>query len=366
MVSQEAKGFTIKIATVFFLSVVIANLHFMTPVRFPHFHLLYDRLCYIPILLGAFWFGFRGGIFTAIGLVCIHLFHIETQWGGYFFSYNLNQTLEVVMYLIIGVVTGALSERSIQTARHLSLSYDKLREKTDEVLKAEEQLRRTERIQALAELSAGIAHEIRTPLSSIKGAAEILASPNLTAERREEFTQILIEESKHLNRVVSEFLDFARPKTSEPICCRLEDVIDGVLDLIQLQCQQHDIHLIRNYEPNLRTVLFDPGQLKQVFANVITNAIQVMPNGGTLTVACRNNGNTTVVCTVEDTGEGIGEKNLLRIFDPFYTSRPQGTGLGLSIVQKILKHHHCTIEAANRPEGGACFTLHFPIEEQCP
>jgi len=351
---------------VIFLSLLISSFHFLTPIHYHPLHLVFDRLCYFPIILAAFWFGLGGGIVSGIFMAFMHLSHIWIQWGGDFFGANLQQTLEVFVHLFIGVVTGVLSERFLRTAKQLRESYAELRQKTDEILKVEEQLRRTERVQALAELSAGIAHEIRTPLASIKGASEILASSSLTDEQRTEFSQILLKETKHLNRVVSEFLDFARPKTQQLASCHVPQIIDSVLDLTTQQRQKHEIRVVRHYAPDLPTILFDQSQLKQVFANLIANAIQAMPDGGTLTISCQLNNQTELECLIEDSGRGISEKDLTRLFDPFFTTRPNGTGLGLSIVHKILNHHHGAINAFNRNGGGACFQVRFPIFQEEP
>ena len=175
--------------------------------------------------------------------------------------------------------------------------------KTEQVLKAEEQLRRTERVQALAELSAGIAHEIRTPLASIQGAAEILASGALTPEQRQEFTDILRRETRHLTHVVNGVLDFARPKTEMPGDCRLEETIDSVLDLTEQQRRARRIQVIRRYESGLPSVYFDPAQLKQIIANLIANAMQAMPQGGSILTARREG--PFVLGIVEDSGRGF-------------------------------------------------------------
>ncbi len=206
----------------------------------------------------------------------MHLSHIWLQWKGGFFDENLYQTLEAGVHFFLGLVTGFLSEKYLRTAEKLKQSYQDLRDKTLQVLNAEEQLRRTERVQALAELSAGVAHEIRTPLSAIKGAAEILTSSKLSPEQREEFRGILMKETRHLNYVVNEFLDFARPKPQRKTYCNLEKIIDSVLELTAQQRSSHNIKVTKNYEQNLPSIYFDPDLLKQVFVNLITNASQMM------------------------------------------------------------------------------------------
>lgn len=295
----------------------------------------------------------------------VHLTHIQLNWGGHFFEENLYQTLEAFVHLFLGVVTGFLSEKFIQTSEKLKQSYKELQEKTLLALNAEEQLKRTERIQALAELSAGVAHEIRTPLSSILGAAEILSNQNLNTEQRKEFTGILLRETHHLNRVVNEFLNFAQPKKNHREECNIPDIIDSVLELTFQQRKIRNIKIHKNFELNLPPISFDSDQLKQVFVNLISNAILSMPVGGHLTFTALKT-DTRVICTVEDTGPGIAADIMDRIFDPFFTTRKNGTGLGLSIVQKIVSHHQSSIEVENRTTGGACFKLTFPLDNKRP
>ncbi|MBI1390831.1 MAG: sensor histidine kinase [bacterium] len=349
-----------KLFIVLAIGIVVSNLHFLTPTHNHYLHLVYDRLCYFPVILSAFWFGLWGGLIMGIAMSAMHLLHIGLQWGGDFLGANLYQTLEAAVHILLGVVTGVLSERFLQTAKKLEQSYADLREKTEQVLNAEEHLRRTERIQALAELSAGVSHEIRTPLSSIKGAAEILAKPDLPSEQRQEFTGIMLKEINHLNHVVNEFLNFARPREQRRGYCDLRALLNSVLELTLQQCRSRNIRVSTAIDDGLPSLYFDPDQLRQVLVNLINNAIQMMPNGGELIVSCVTD-DGALICRIEDSGPGIPDEVHSRIFDPFFTTRPNGTGLGLSIVQKIMNQHGGSVEAANRDEGGACFQLRFPL-----
>ncbi|MDP8244000.1 MAG: ATP-binding protein [Candidatus Hinthialibacter antarcticus] len=358
--SDFSKKIPVKLIFVVALGAFVSSLHFLTSTHAHYLHLIYDRLCYLPVILAAYWFGLRGGVLMGASMSVMHLAHIYLSWNGHFFTANLYQTLEAFVHLFLGFVTGFLSERFIKASKKLELSYRDLQEKTLQVLNAEEQLRRTERIQALAELSAGVAHEIRTPLASIKGSAEILANESLKPEQREEFTTILLKESRHLSNIVNEFLSFARPQKTQQVECRIPEVIDVILDLTLQQRRSKEIKIEKRYATELPSIYFDADQLKQVFVNLISNSIQAMPKGGTLTISAKRE-NDSITCMIEDTGSGIPDHIHTRIFDPFFTTRPNGTGLGLSIVQKIMNHHQCSIDAVNRESGGACFILQFPI-----
>lgn len=347
-----------KFLLVALFGIFISSLHFVTPVDNHHLHLIYDRLCYFPVILSAFWFGFWGGALMGIMMSTLHLIHIYLDWDGDYFTNNFYQTLESSFHFIIGLVTGYLSERYLRTAKKLKQSYRELKEKTNKILNAEEQLRRTERIQALAELSAGVAHEIRTPLASIKGSAEILANQETQPEERDEFTTILLKESHHLNKIVDEFLNFARPKKSHSEICYLPKIVNDILELSMQQRRSKDIQIKINFEPDFPSIYFDPNQLKQVFVNLINNAIQAMPDGGELIISGKPI-NDLILCTIEDSGDGIPENVITKIYDPFFTTRSNGTGLGLSIVQKIMSQNEGYIDAKKSESGGTCFILSF-------
>lgn len=347
------------------LVVSITALHYLTTTQKVQIHDIYRRLYYIPIVLGGLWFSLRGGLATAIAISILFAPHVVFQWGHHPTA-QPEQYLEILLYNVIGFLTGFLSQqaqtqtlRYQRTAQRLEESYAKLRQQADQILEIEENLRRVDRLSALGELSAGMAHEIRNPLGSIRGTAEILQDGIPEADPRYEFTRILIKEVDRLNRVVQDFLNFARPPVVEQEWVNLEQSIDEVLVLVRPQLQKSQVEL-RRQRGEVAPIQGQPEQLRQIFLNLILNALQAMPGGGVLRIATRQQGQAVLV-EVGDSGQGIPPEHLEKIFNPFFTTRSEGTGLGLAITSRLMQGHGGRIEVASRPGEGTTFTLSFPL-----
>ena len=332
----------------------ISIFHYVTGTTHKHhgLHEIYRRLYYVPIILSAFWFGLKGGIFCAVIVSFFYLPHVIYQWGGSFFSNDLPKTLEIILYHVVGLVTGTLSQRQMNATA-------KLRRQADELAQTEEQLRHADRLSALGKLSAGIAHEVRNPLASIKGTAEILSEKFNPEDKEYEFVEILIKEVNRLDAVIVGFLDFAKPKLPKLKLSNINDIILSVLKLTEHQMTKARISLKTHLEDSLPSVYVDPEQIKQVFLNLIINAIQAMPDGGRMEVKSHRN-SSKIVCTFSDTGIGISNEQQNDLFTPFYTSKKNGTGLGLAIVYRILEGHKGEIKFTSEKNKGACFTISLP------
>jgi signal transduction histidine kinase len=350
--------------------ITISLSHYVTGTepKYHSLHEIYRRLYYIPIILSAFWFGIKGGISCAIVVSLFFLPHVIYQWGGNFFTCCLPRTLEIVLYHVIGIVTGYLSQRQMDATKSLKKtieerdeSYDKLKQQAEVLVQTEEQLRRADRLSALGKLSAGIAHEVRNPLASIKGTAEILSDKFKPGDKEYEFVEILIKEVNRLDTVVAEFLDFAKPKPPELKSSKINDIILSVLKLTEHQIARARIDLKTKLEDSLPSVYVDPEQMKQVFLNLIINAVEAMPDGGVLEVGSHRNG-SEIVCTFSDTGTGIGKEQEENLFTPFFTSKTKGTGLGLAIAYRILESHKGKIRFSTKEDAGTTFTVCLPIE----
>jgi len=339
--------------------------HYLTPVGgheghdYHAHHAILRWFSHIPIILAGFWFGVKGGLFCSLVVTALYVPHVLFQWGGG----TMEQWLEIVLYNILGGVTGLLSDgqkrdrdRHKEAAEELDRAYAKLKDQTRVILKTEEQLRQADRLSALGELSAGLAHEVKTPLASIRGAVEILCGPSVNEEEREEFSQILIREADRLNRVVTQFLDFARPKGDGVPEAELNAAVDEILQLVRLEAERRNVTVERSLGEGLPCVLIDPEQLRQVVLNLVVNALQAMEAGGILTLSTTLDGDLARL-TVTDTGDGIPEDLRIRIFEPFVTGRSDGTGLGLSIVKRILENHGATISVRARADGGTEFDV---------
>lgn len=342
----------------------ISALHYGTTVEKNQFHDIYRRLYYIPIVLGGIWFCLRGGLGVSLAVSLIYAPHVVFQWGHHQ-GVPLEQYLEMLLYNAIGLLTGLLSDREQrltrqyrETANELEASYAHLRNQADQILEIEDQLRRADRLSALGELAAGMAHEVRNPLASIRGTAEILQDGVAADDPRLEFARILVQETDRLNRVVQDFLSFARSAPEDSSRLDLNQLLDEILKLALFQAEKSAVKV--SFNPGPIPVVIGVGEkLKQVFLNLALNAIQAMPQGGMLEVSTETDQGRALV-RFRDNGCGIPGAELERIFDPFFTTRRNGTGLGLAITCRIVRSHGGDIEVDSQVGRGTEFMIYLP------
>ncbi len=232
-----------------------------------------------------------------------------------------------------------------------------------EVRQLQAQVQRAERLAAVGDLAAGVAHEIRNPLSSIKGYAAYFGAKFSQGSEEHQAARVLGREADRLNRAVSELLEFARPSDCRPTATDMPDLLEHTLRLVRQDAALHNVETALDVEPGLPPVLLDPDRFAQALLNLYLNAIQSMrANGGTLRVrAALDESRQRVLVDVEDQGEGIEPANLDRIFDPYYTTKNQGTGLGLAIVHKIVEAHSGEMDVRSTPGQGSRFRIALPV-----
>jgi signal transduction histidine kinase len=348
----------------------IGMLHFLTPGYMVFYHDMFRRLSYFPIVLGAIWFGIWGGLVFAVMSSIAFIPHVLLYLGEGTETY-LSELTEIVLYLAAGTVTGIIARReSLLRYRYKDLSekleksYDKLHRETQLLLELEEQLSAAQKLSALGQLSASLAHEIKNPLSSIKGTAEILLDEFPKDHPKREFVEILLKETTRLNSTVEEVLQFSRRGVqgqkkeyieSEP----LSQIIDRVTSLLASQLRKKSIRLTVTGWETGKAFLVAGEKLSQVFLNIILNAIDAAPQKGEITVeTTKKAGGYTVL--VKDNGSGIPDDFKDKIFDPFYSTKKDGTGLGLSISKKIIESYGGTLILSDSESGGACFAVFLP------
>ena len=261
----------------------------------------------------------------------------------------------------------------VAIGRQLSTTIEKVRlyEETcrayEELRTAQEQLLQSEKMSAVGQLIAGVAHELNNPLTAILGYAQLLEGEGLE-DRASDFVRKLFKQAQRTHRVVQNLLSFARQRKPQKQQVDIRKVLDETLALRDYDLKVNDIVLEREIEPAISAVTADPHQLEQVFLNIINNAVDALleaGKGGTLKV-CIYSKDGNVHAEFHDSGAGIKEPN--RIFDPFYTTKSvgKGTGLGLSICYGIVKEHGGDISARNRPEGGAIIEVRLPSAGRTP
>lgn len=241
----------------------------------------------------------------------------------------------------------------------------------------EKQIQQADKLASIGELASGIAHEIRNPLAGIGAAVEVLAENNNGNGQYAEVVGEIRTQIARLNRTLNNLLDFARTREPEVAPCDVRALIEPMIGLVRPDAQKYHVKIVEEFAENLPPISADPQQMQQVILNILLNAVQAMPNGGTLTVkvesrtgilpvpphAQRNDRQdacpTFVRITISDTGVGIARENLHKIFSPFYTTKHRGTGLGLSITRDIVEKHNGTINVESEIGRGATFVLEF-------
>lgn len=224
----------------------------------------------------------------------------------------------------------------------------------------EDQLKRADRLSALGVLAAGIAHEIRNPLTGMKMIVQILAGDFSSDDARREPLGIIQNEIDRLERIIGNLLDFARPSKPVAVSIDICEIVDACYLLVKNQLKKQNINYTKFVEEGCPKVLGDPDQLKQVFLNILTNAIQALKTGGNLDIDIRYERNFVVV-KFTDTGIGIHPEKLQDIFNPFMTTKEDGTGLGLSMAQRIVEEHGGRIEVSSVLSEGSCFKIWLPV-----
>jgi len=328
-------------------------------------HSMLGHLYIFPIILGAYWYGITGGVLVSVSSTMLFSPHLFHHWSDPFLDvYNF---VEVFLFLLLGGVMGVLSQmernqrnRHEEARMRLDESLRKLKDQTEILFQTEEQLRRADRLSALGQLSAGMAHEIRNPLGAIRGAVEILRDDYSPEDAKFEFIQILLKETDRLNKIVQEFLGFAMPKQPEFQQADVNEELESVLTLTAQEARKAGVKVEKKLDPSIGKRSFDAGLLRQAFLNLVLNAVQAMPQGGLLMVGSSlREGKVEVM--VGDTGSGIAEENRKKLFSPFFTTKKNGTGLGLAITYRIIENHHGTIDVASEQGKGTTFTVKIPV-----
>ncbi|CAA0294046.1 two-component system sensor histidine kinase ZraS [Klebsiella oxytoca] len=223
---------------------------------------------------------------------------------------------------------------------------------------------RKEKLLALGHLAAGVAHEVRNPLSSIKGLARYFAERTPADGEAHQLALVMAREADRLNRVVSELLELVRPAHLKYQSVDLNEVITHSLQLVSQDAASRAISLKFIAQPALCRIQADPDRLKQVLLNLYLNALHAIGRDGVITVAVRECGDGRVKVSVADSGKGMTAEQLQAIFTPYFTTKADGTGLGLAVVQNIVEQHGGTIDAESTPGKGALFTLYLPVNGQ--
>ncbi|MGD9239207.1 MAG: ATP-binding protein [Desulfobacterales bacterium] len=232
-----------------------------------------------------------------------------------------------------------------------------------ERLRLKERLAHAERLSSMGEMAAGISHEIRNPLGIIRSSAELLKKKAAEVDPENSIPDIIVEEASRLNTIITDFFNYAKPRSPNIAACRVEEVLEKNIKFLEAQMKAQGYVIKKNYQNSLPEIMADGTMLYQSFLNILINAMQSMPDGGRILVEVSSSDHLVTV-HFDDEGQGIPNENLEKIWDPFFTTKEMGTGLGLGIVKNIVESHGGSIQIVNRPVRGTRVTIELPVKRK--
>ncbi|MDN4092267.1 PAS domain S-box protein [Brevibacillus agri] len=222
---------------------------------------------------------------------------------------------------------------------------------------AEELVRKSELLSVIGQMAAGVAHEIRNPLTSLKGFVQLLRAHS---GGKDEYYRIMLSELDRIEFIISEFLELAKPQVVFQRKREMQPLLEQIVMIADTHAIMHNVQILTSYADNLPGIVCEENQLKQVFLNLLKNAVEAMPNGGVVTVSASVEDGMMLIAFT-DQGCGIAEEQLLKLGEPFFTTKPNGTGLGLMVSYKIIANHGGTISVCSKEETGTTFEIRLPV-----
>jgi two-component system sensor histidine kinase HydH len=320
----------------------------------------YYPILLVPVVAAATSLGGWGtALFTALACVSYLSFLLFLDWSDWT-RYTLDWRellLRLVFLPVVGYLTHTLADSNREEARKYQAAAEQLEVANQHLQEAEAAMRRSERLAALGQLTAGLAHELRNPMGTIRASAEMLTKiPDGGNEVMREMAGFVMTEVDRANSLITRFLEFARPV---PLRLAKTD-LTAAIDRAVAQLGPQPVTVYKNYSPDIPPFLFDAELMERVFHNLILNAVQATQAGGAVTVKTRM-ADGQVEISVIDRGSGINPEQIESIFNPFFTTKPDGVGLGLAIVSKIVDEHGGTIAVTSEKGKGSLFRVLLPL-----
>ncbi|MCO4779004.1 MAG: hypothetical protein KC471_01335 [Flavobacteriaceae bacterium] len=313
----------------------ITALHYNTHTHHTPLHALYRKLYYIPILIGAFRFGFKGALICAFSCAALYFPHLHCDWGADYLIKNADRSLEVLLYVIIAIITGAYSSYQKKLVQALQTSHNTLKLQTEDLLTAQKVIRKQEKLHAISLLGAGISHEIRNPLASLKGILEIvlMTDPICDPKQREELSKIAIQEVCRIQEILNNFLSLSQEDKTDSVEVNLKEVCQNLIDLTKAEANKNNL-IVKLQIPSTDCIFKGPSStIKQVLLNLLLNAISIAKD--TINIKLIKIDQQYKIQVIDD-GEGIPKEIETAIFDFFYTTKQNGNGLGLAISAELM------------------------------
>jgi len=321
----------------------------------------------MPVISGATAFGLAGTAVVTLVACGIYLSFLLFLGEDQFIpeDQKLELFLRLMVLPLVGYLTHELAEANQKEAQRAQAAAEELARANRDLKEAEAQVRRADRLAALGQLTAGLAHELRNPMGTMKTSAELLAR-NVSAENAvaREMAGFITEEVDRTNSLITRFLDFARPQHLKLERGDLSAMIDSAVTRFereQASSGRTDVTIFKNYSPDVPPVVFDTELMERVMINLITNAAQASPKGSVVTVKTQLTEDGKAEISVIDRGSGIDPKNLENIFNPFFTTKSDGVGFGLAFVAKIVDEHGGHIDVESTPGEGSVFRVQLPL-----
>ncbi len=334
----------------------VTVVHYATDTRMIVLHEAFQRFYYLPIIFAAYRYGVRGGLATSLFSAAIYIPHVYFHWENTQ-VYALSQYWEMSLFQVIALVTGLLSNaerrerlKNEQAAAELRAAYAELETTVERLVAAE-------RMASIAQLTLSLAHEIRNPLGAIRGAVEVLETSPL-ADGDREFLGIINTEVEGLNRLVSDFLTYGRPRPPEKLTTHLNEIARSVLTLVRRRAAEQGVELRAELQDSVPPVMVDSEQVRQAVVNLVQNGLDAMPKGGELTISTRCETGRLAIA-VSDTGSGLAPNARENLFRPFATTKARGTGLGLAISQRLVTQNGGTISLVENGPPTTTFEIGF-------
>ncbi|MGH9558144.1 MAG: two-component system sensor histidine kinase NtrB [Bryobacteraceae bacterium] len=321
----------------------------------------------LPVISAATSFGAAGGIAVTL-TACIEdlsfLLFVNWQEQEFVPGEQLELVLRLLLFPLVFYLTYQLAQGKREEARRYQQAAEQLAAANVSLKEAEAHLRRTERLAALGQLTAGLAHELRNPMGTMKTSAELL-SRNVVKENEiaREMAGYIRDEVDRTNSLITRFLDFARPMHLKLEKGDLAALIDCTIDRFNRENSGRGVTVLKNYSPDIPPVAFDAELMERAILNLISNAAQASPAGSVVTVKTRPV-NNMIEISVIDRGCGIEQKNIESVFNPFFTTKADGVGLGLAIVSKMVDEHGGQITVESTPGEGSVFRVFLPAGTQ--
>lgn len=353
-----------KAILVAFLVVSLAVFTWFLPPHAEWVHNILHHLNILPFMLAGLFFGWRGTLRALLLAAVLQAPTIYRHWHRAPIDAK-DQVVELSTFGAAGMIAGILADRE-RTQRHrVEATKRELETVYSELQQNIEQLKKTERLTAAGQLSASLAHEIRNPLASISGAAGILSRGQASLQSQQECLEILTKESQRLNKLLTSFLNFARPRLPRFQTVDMYELLYSVHSIAQHLATEHEVELVLNEEERKVSLQCDPEQIRQLVLNLLLNAIQASPTGGVVTTSSAVEGDMVRIA-IQDEGKGISQEAEHHVFEPFFTTKANGTGLGLAIASTIASQHAGTLTYMPNQTQGTIFVLSLPYFPSMP